>query len=64
MDIHQVAEYLGLSERTIRKYRSTGKLPAYRIAGEKALRFRAEDVDGLMELAEPTVRGGDEDTIE
>ena len=62
MDIHEVAEYLGLSERTIRKYRSTGKLPAYRVAGEKVLRFRIEDVDALMELAEPTTKQPEQET--
>lgn len=62
LTVEQAAEHLSLSVRTIRQYRATGKLPAYKVAGERALRFRVEDVDALMELAEPT--RGDEDTPE
>ena len=58
----QAAERLNLSVRTIRKYRATGQLTAYKVAGEKALRFRVEDVDALMVLAEPTTGGTDQDT--
>lgn len=56
----QAAERLNVSVRSIRKYRATGRLPAYKLAGERALRFRVEDVDGMMEPAEPTQEGGGE----
>ena len=45
--IGQAADYLNLTERSIRRYVSEGLLPAYRI-GRKQIRIRAVDVDALL----------------
>ena len=41
-----LAEYLALSERTVREMIRTGEIPSYRIAG--ARRIAAEDVDAYL----------------
>jgi len=48
LTLAEVAEATGLCERTVRRKAAAGHLPAYRVAGGRTLRFRAEDVDGLM----------------
>lgn len=45
----EAAAYLGLHIQTIRGYIKSAKLPALRIAGERALRLRREDLDALLE---------------
>lgn len=54
-----VAEFLGLHIQTVRGYIRSGKLPALRVAGERAIRIRREDVLALLEPLEPS--GGDDD---
>ncbi len=54
LTIRESGALLALSTRTIHRYIAEGKLKAYRVAGEKAIRIRQEDVEGLLEL----VRGG------
>lgn len=53
----QAKEFLQISDSTLRRYIRKGKLKAYRLAGERDLRFRREDVLALLEpadgLAEP-----------
>jgi excisionase family DNA binding protein len=44
--ITEVAAYLGVSHRTIRRLISAGKLPAYRVGGG-AIRVMACDVEAL-----------------
>ena len=46
----EAAEYLGLHVQTIRGYIRTGKLPALRLAGERALRI---EKSALLNLLEP-----------
>jgi excisionase family DNA binding protein len=46
------AELLGVHTQTIRGYIRSGKLPALRVAGERAIRIRRED---LLALLEPLV---------
>lgn len=41
------AEYLGVTERTIRNFIARGDLPAYRI-GSRALRIDREDLDRII----------------
>lgn len=45
--IGQAADYLRLTERSIRRYIAEGKLPALRL-GEKHIRIRVADVDALL----------------
>ncbi|WP_277627920.1 helix-turn-helix domain-containing protein [Arsenicicoccus dermatophilus] len=55
MSIPAAAERLGVSDKTVRRLISEGKLPAYRI-GAKTIRLRPEDVDALfVPVPTPTV---------
>jgi len=45
----QAAEFLGVHHQTIRGYIRNGKLPALRIAGERAVRIRRENLERLLE---------------
>jgi excisionase family DNA binding protein len=52
--VDQAADFLGIHHQTLRGYIKSGKLPAYRLAGEKVLRIKRED---LMTLLEPVSVG-------
>jgi hypothetical protein len=45
----QAAEALGLHAQTVRAYIRSGKLPAMRVAGERAIRIRREDLSKVLE---------------
>jgi excisionase family DNA binding protein len=47
LTIRETAVLLALSTRTIHRYIAEGKLKAYRVAGEKVIRIKREDVDAL-----------------
>lgn len=49
LTIRETAALLALSTRTIHRYIAEGKLKAYRVAGEKVIRIKREDVDALLE---------------
>jgi len=49
----EAAEFLGVHVQTIRGYIRTGKLPALRLAGERALRIKREDLLALLEPYKP-----------
>jgi excisionase family DNA binding protein len=49
----EAAEFLGVHVQTIRGYIRTGKLPALRLAGERALRIKREDLLALLEPCNP-----------
>lgn len=53
----EVAEYLNVTDRTVRNFVSRGLLPAYRVGG-RVVRFDARDVEALLRPI-PTV-GGDQ----
>ena len=53
LTVEDAAEVLGVHQQTIRGYIRSGKLPAYRIAGERAIRVFATDLYGLLEPLEP-----------
>ena len=44
----EAAEYLGVTERTIRAYIARGDLPARRIQGSRLVRIRESDLDALL----------------
>lgn len=45
---HEAAEYLGVSERTIRNYIARGDLPGHRVKGSRLVRIRRADLDALL----------------
>lgn len=47
--VDQAAEFLGVHHQTLRGYIKSGKLLAYRLAGEKVLRIKREDLMALLE---------------
>lgn len=49
----EAAVFLGLHTQTVRGYIRTGKLPALRLAGERALRIRRVDLLALLEPYNP-----------
>lgn len=46
LTLHEAAEWYGVSERTLRRRISEGKLAAVRV-GPRSIRVRAEDVEAL-----------------
>lgn len=52
----QAAEYLGVTDRTIRNYVSRGVLPAYRVGG-RVVRIDRGDLDAMLRRI-PTAGGG------
>lgn len=44
----EVAEYLGITTRTVRRYIAIGLLPASRIRGSRLIRIDRADVDALV----------------
>jgi excisionase family DNA binding protein len=47
MSITQVADYLGIGEKTVRRFISSGELPAFRL-GKRAIRMHEKDVQALL----------------
>ena len=47
--VKEAAEFLGLSVSTIRRYIYDRRLPAYKVAGERLVRIRREDLEGLLD---------------
>ena len=55
LTLKEAADWYGVSERTLRRRVSEGRLPAYRI-GPRSIRVKAADVEAL---AERIPAGGD-----
>ena len=53
----EAAAFLGVHTQTVRGYIRSGKLPAQRLAGERALRIRREDLLALLEPFIPDEAG-------
>ncbi len=49
----EVAEYLGVRTETVRSWIRSGRLPAQRLVGQRALRVRASDLAAALEPFEP-----------
>ncbi len=49
----EAAEFLGVHTQTVRGYIRSGKLPAHRIAGERAVRILRRDLLDLLEPYDP-----------
>jgi excisionase family DNA binding protein len=56
VSVQKGAEYSGLSDKTIRRYISTGQLTGYRI-GKKLIRVDLDELDALLKPI-PTVGSG------
>jgi excisionase family DNA binding protein len=50
----EAAEALGIHVQTLRGYVRSGKLPALRLAGERAIRIRRADLEAVLEPLVPT----------
>jgi excisionase family DNA binding protein len=51
--VEQAADYLQLSQSSIRSYIRQGKLKAYRVAGLRKVRISRTELLGLLEPARP-----------
>jgi excisionase family DNA binding protein len=49
----EAADALGIHVQTMRAYIRSGRLPAYRVAGERAIRIRRADLEKLLEPLNP-----------
>ena len=49
----QAAETLGIHVQTMRAYVRSGRVPAYRLAGERAIRIRSPDLEKVLEPMVP-----------
>jgi len=49
----EAAVELGLHVQTVRAYVRSGKLPAHRLAGERAIRIRRKDLEKILEPLQP-----------
>jgi excisionase family DNA binding protein len=49
----EAAEYLGVHVQTVRAWIRSGRLKASRLAGQRALRIRASDLQSVLEPIEP-----------
>lgn len=56
--VQEVAEFLAVSEGTIRRYISDGRLPAYRLGNERLIRIKRQDLERLLS---PLSSGSDEE---
>lgn len=48
LTVAQAAEYIGVTDRTVRAMTNDGRLTAYRL-GDQIVRFRVEDIDAAFE---------------
>ena len=49
----EAAEYLGVHIQTVRAWIRAGRLKAHRLAGQRALRIRASDLQSVLEPVDP-----------
>jgi excisionase family DNA binding protein len=49
----EAAEAIGIHVQTLRGYVRSGKLPALRLAGERAIRIRRKDLEAVLEPLVP-----------
>ena len=49
LNIKEAAEFLNVSEMTVRRWTNTGSLQCYRVGGRRARRFKAQDLMAYLE---------------
>ena len=54
----EAASYLNVHVKTVRNWIRAGRLPARRLAGQRALRIRLSDIEGLLAPLQPGDLGG------
>lgn len=54
----EAADYLGVTDRTIRAYIARGDLPAARVRGSRLVRIKLADLDALMRPIPTAGAGG------
>lgn len=57
LTLAEAAEYLGVTDRTLRRKIASGDLPASRL-GARLLRINQADLDALLRPVPTTTRGG------
>ena len=55
----EAAEALGIHVQTMRSYVRSGRVPAYRVAGERAIRIRRPDLEKVLEPLVPDQTKGE-----
>ncbi|MCL4241792.1 MAG: helix-turn-helix domain-containing protein [Dehalococcoidia bacterium] len=50
----EAADYLGVHVQTVRAWIRSGRLRASRLAGQRALRIRASDLQSVLEPVDPS----------
>ena len=55
MNLEKAAGYVSVSVPTLRREIKSGRLPAYRVGGRKAIRLRQGDLDDWMLGQQPEV---------
>ncbi|MBE0608762.1 MAG: helix-turn-helix domain-containing protein [Dehalococcoidia bacterium] len=50
----EAADYLGIHVQTVRGWIRSGRLRASRLAGQRALRIRASDLQSVLEPVDPS----------
>ncbi|MBW3661119.1 MAG: helix-turn-helix domain-containing protein [Gemmatimonadetes bacterium] len=55
LSVDDAADYLGVHSQTVRNYIRSGKLPAYRLAGERYIRVLRKDLLALLERVQTDV---------
>ncbi len=54
LSVRQAADFISVSQRTIRRYIEQNILPAYRIPGSNTIRIKREDIEVLLEPINPS----------
>jgi excisionase family DNA binding protein len=58
LNIHEAAEFLNVSEMTIRRWTNHGDLKCYRVGGRRARRFKLQDLHSYLETNTRSTRSG------
>ena len=56
--VQEAAQYLGVSENTVRRYILDGRLSAYRLGNERLIRIKRQHLEKLLT---PIMPGNDEE---
>lgn len=54
LSVRQAADFISVSQRTIRRYIEQDILPAYRIPGSNTIRIKRKDLEALLEPINPS----------